>query len=67
MGFCIIKYTEGYMTFPIYGGTSIPSFRTFSRSVVTVVPTPYEFWTPAHQNAIVPLYLCLAFAWGLEM
>lgn len=51
MGFCIIKYTEGYMTFPIYG----------------VVPTPYEFWTPAHQNAIVPLYLCLAFAWGLEM
>jgi hypothetical protein len=35
MGFCIIKYSEGYMSFPIYGGTSIPSFptlRSLSRS-----------------------------------
>ncbi|KAF8267483.1 hypothetical protein EI94DRAFT_1581058, partial [Lactarius quietus] len=51
MGFCIIKYSEGYVNFAEYG----------------VIPTPYQLWTPAHQNAIIPLYLCVAIAWGLEI
>jgi len=51
MGFCIIKYSEGYVYFAEYG----------------VIPMPYQLWTPAHRNAILPLYLCLSLAWGLEM
>ncbi|KAI0253703.1 hypothetical protein BJV78DRAFT_1360034 [Lactifluus subvellereus] len=51
VGFCIIKYSEGFITLPVYG----------------VIPTPYQLWTSAHRNAIIPLYLCLACAWGLEM
>ncbi|KAI0301765.1 hypothetical protein B0F90DRAFT_295561 [Multifurca ochricompacta] len=50
-GFCIIKYTEGYITLPGFG----------------VIARPYQLWTPAHRAAILPLYLCLACAWGLEM
>ncbi|KAH9042939.1 hypothetical protein EDB83DRAFT_2640711 [Lactarius deliciosus] len=51
VGFCIIKYKEGYIVLPLYG----------------IVPTPHQLWTPAHKNAILPLYLCLSWAWGLEM
>ncbi|KAI9441805.1 hypothetical protein H4582DRAFT_1413270 [Lactarius indigo] len=51
VGFCIIKYKEGYIFLPVYG----------------INPTPHQLWTPAHKNAILPLYLCLSWAWGLEM
>ncbi|KAH9058245.1 hypothetical protein EDB87DRAFT_1685564 [Lactarius vividus] len=51
VGFCIIKYKEGYTVLPLYG----------------IVPTPHQQWTHAHRKAILPLYLCLSWAWGLEM
>ncbi|KAH9959124.1 hypothetical protein BC827DRAFT_1216351 [Russula dissimulans] len=51
VGFCIIKYSEGFITLAPYG----------------VIPTPYQFWIPAHRNAILPLVLCLAFGWAFEI
>ena len=32
-----------------------------------VVPTPWQFWTPAHKAAILPLYLLFTISWSLEM
>ncbi|KAI9508055.1 hypothetical protein F5148DRAFT_31504 [Russula earlei] len=51
VGFCIIKYSEGYIFIPGVG----------------IIPTPYELWANSHRNAIFPLYLCISIAWGLEM
>ncbi|KAI0061911.1 hypothetical protein BV25DRAFT_714306 [Artomyces pyxidatus] len=51
IGFCIIKYSEGYMVLPGFG----------------IIPVPHELWVPVHQHAILPLYLCIAMAWALEM
>jgi len=51
VGFCIIKYKEGFVVFAEFG----------------VIPTPYQLWTSAHRQAIIPLYLCLSMAWALEM
>ncbi|KAI9507127.1 hypothetical protein F5148DRAFT_151816 [Russula earlei] len=51
IGFSIIKYSEGYITFPGFG----------------VIPNPYQLWTPAHRSAILPLYMCMAVAWSCEM
>ncbi|KAI0264253.1 hypothetical protein BC834DRAFT_970969 [Gloeopeniophorella convolvens] len=51
VGFCIIKYSEGYQAFPGIG----------------ITPTPHQLWTHSHSKAILPLYLCLSVAWGLEM
>jgi len=50
-GFCIIKYSEGFISYTQQG----------------IIPTPWQAWTHAHRKAILPLYLCLAFAWALEM
>ena len=41
MGFCIIKYTEGYMTFPTYGGASIP-FCALLRSLTRSPSHPHS-------------------------
>ncbi|KAI0043116.1 hypothetical protein FA95DRAFT_1563648 [Auriscalpium vulgare] len=51
VGFAIIKYSEGFMVLPGFG----------------VIPVPHQLWKQAHQNAILPLYLAVAFAWALEM
>ncbi|KAF8261246.1 hypothetical protein EI94DRAFT_820593 [Lactarius quietus] len=51
VGFCIIKYSEGYVSLPEVG----------------VIPKPYQLWSQSHQKAILPLYLCLCTAWGTEM
>ncbi|KAH9976362.1 hypothetical protein BGW80DRAFT_1168046 [Lactifluus volemus] len=51
VGFSVIKYSEGFIELPGFG----------------IIPNPYELWTSAHRNAIIPLYFCVACAWGLEM
>ncbi|KAH9994212.1 hypothetical protein BJV77DRAFT_1101345 [Russula vinacea] len=51
VGFCIIKYQEGFIIYPGHG----------------VIPNPYQLWSPAHRSAILPLYLCLSVSWSLEM
>ncbi|TFY75899.1 hypothetical protein EWM64_g8113 [Hericium alpestre] len=51
LGFAIIKYGEYYVTLPGIG----------------IIPTPHQLWTNPHQDAILPLYLCLSVAWSLEM
>lgn len=51
VGFCIIKYQEGFIVYPGFG----------------VIPNPYQLWSPAHRSAILPLYLCLSVSWSLEM
>ncbi|KAH7929583.1 hypothetical protein BV22DRAFT_1002486 [Leucogyrophana mollusca] len=51
VGFAIIKYDYGFTVIPGQG----------------IMPTPYELWSDSAQSAILPLYLCFAIAWGLEM
>jgi hypothetical protein len=51
VGFCVIKYREGFIVYPGHG----------------VIPNPYQLWSPRHRSAITPLYLCLAVSWSLEM
>ncbi|KAI9450816.1 hypothetical protein BJY52DRAFT_156501 [Lactarius psammicola] len=51
VGFCVIKYSEGYVFLPEFG----------------VIPKPYPLWSPSHQKAVFPLYLCISIAWGTEM
>ncbi|KAH9037458.1 hypothetical protein EDB85DRAFT_2086004 [Lactarius pseudohatsudake] len=51
VGFCVIKYSEGYVFLPEVG----------------VIPKPYQLWSQSHQNAVFPLYLCVSVAWGMEM
>ncbi|KAH9954875.1 hypothetical protein BC827DRAFT_1240812 [Russula dissimulans] len=51
IGFCVIKYSEGYIYIPEVG----------------VVPKPFHLWTKSHQRASFPLFLCISIAWGLEM
>ncbi|KAH9970005.1 hypothetical protein BGW80DRAFT_1334143 [Lactifluus volemus] len=51
IGFCAIKYSEGYI--------SLPKFGTIAK--------PPQLWTESHQRTILPLQLCAAFAWGLEL
>ncbi|KAI9432752.1 hypothetical protein H4582DRAFT_1992632 [Lactarius indigo] len=51
VGFCVIKYSEGYVFLPEVG----------------VIPKPYQLWSQSHRNAVLPLYLCVCVAWGTEM
>ncbi|KIJ66124.1 hypothetical protein HYDPIDRAFT_87610 [Hydnomerulius pinastri MD-312] len=51
VGFAVIKYHYGFTVIPGMG----------------IIPTPYELWSDSAQSAILPLYLCFAIAWGLEM
>ncbi|KAI0941563.1 hypothetical protein AcW1_003425 [Taiwanofungus camphoratus] len=51
VGFCIIKYKQGYINVPGEG----------------IIPTPWELWPSAYQRAIFPLNLLFSIAWGLEM
>ncbi|KAI0031981.1 hypothetical protein K488DRAFT_37498, partial [Vararia minispora EC-137] len=51
LGYCIIKYEEGFVDLPVYG----------------VIAKPSQLWTPAHRRAILPLNICLAFCWALEI
>ncbi|KAH7908411.1 hypothetical protein BJ138DRAFT_1012871 [Hygrophoropsis aurantiaca] len=51
VGFATIKYDYGFTVIPGQG----------------IIPTPYELWSDSAQRAILPLYLCFAIAWGLEM
>ncbi|KAH9061909.1 hypothetical protein EDB87DRAFT_1674150 [Lactarius vividus] len=51
VGFCVIKYSEGYIFLPEIG----------------VIPKPYQLWSQSHRNALLPLYLCISVAWGMEM
>lgn len=51
LGFCIIKYREGYTFMPDHG----------------IVPTPYQMWPQSEQAAIFPLTLLFAIAWSFEM
>ncbi|KAG6839917.1 hypothetical protein C0991_010397 [Blastosporella zonata] len=51
IGFAVIKYSEGFVAIPLFG----------------ILPNPFQLWTPAHQQAYLPLVLCLSIGWGLEM
>ncbi|KAI0298471.1 hypothetical protein B0F90DRAFT_1732760 [Multifurca ochricompacta] len=51
IGFCAIKYSEGYIFIPEIG----------------IIPKPHQLWSKSHQKAILPLYLCISLAWGSEM
>ncbi|KAH9055887.1 hypothetical protein EDB83DRAFT_2391713 [Lactarius deliciosus] len=51
VGFCVIKYSEGYVFLPEVGA----------------IPKPYQLWSQSHRNAVFPLYLCVSIAWGMEM
>ncbi|KAI0270518.1 hypothetical protein BC834DRAFT_861791 [Gloeopeniophorella convolvens] len=31
------------------------------------VPKPYQLWSNTHKRATLPLYLCISFAWGMEI
>ncbi|KZT05431.1 uncharacterized protein LAESUDRAFT_230296 [Laetiporus sulphureus 93-53] len=51
VGFCALKYKQGYVDVAFYG----------------IIPTPYELWPEKDQRWIFPLYMLFSFAWGLEM
>ncbi|KAF8845911.1 hypothetical protein BDN67DRAFT_875516, partial [Paxillus ammoniavirescens] len=51
VGFAVIKYSYGFTVVPGLG----------------ILPTPYELWSDTARSAVLPLYLCFSFAWGLEM
>ena len=51
IGFCYIKYTEGYVVLPQIG----------------IIPKPVEMWSKVHQSYVFPLQLCFSFAWSLEI
>ncbi|TFK50872.1 hypothetical protein OE88DRAFT_1630947 [Heliocybe sulcata] len=51
LGFCVIKYRNGFTYMPGQG----------------VMPTPYQLWPQSDQDVIFPLYLIFAIAWSLEM
>ncbi|KZT22463.1 hypothetical protein NEOLEDRAFT_1119519 [Neolentinus lepideus HHB14362 ss-1] len=51
LGFCIIKYRQGFTYMPGHG----------------VMPTPYELWPQSDRDLIFPLYLVFAVGWSLEM
>lgn len=51
VGFAAIKYSYGFTVVPGSG----------------ILPTPYELWSDTARSAVLPLYLCFSFAWGLEM
>jgi len=51
LGNSIIKYQEGFVLHPELG----------------VIPKPYMYWTPAHQDAIFPLMITFSIAWSFEM
>ena len=52
VGFCYIKYSEGYIALPPTG---------------MVIPKPVEIWSQTHRNYVFPLQLCFSFAWSLEI
>lgn len=52
VGFCYIKYSEGYIALPLTG---------------MVIPKPVDMWSQAHQDYVFPLQLCFSFAWSLEI
>jgi hypothetical protein len=51
VGFCYIKYSEGYVDLPRIG----------------IIPKPVEMWSNAHHAYIFPLQLCFSVAWSLEI
>lgn len=52
-GFAILKAKEGDLLI----NTTPP----------TILPKPAQFWSLAHQNAVIPLYMILSIGWSLEI
>ena len=51
IGFCVIKYIEGFVFLPPYG----------------VIPKPQKLWSQSAQDAVFPLMLLFSIGWSLEM
>ncbi len=68
VGFCVIKYSEGYVFLPEIGGRCAV-FQGILLVLMRdlVIPKPYQFWSQPHRKAVLPLYLCISIAWGTEM
>ena len=67
LGFCVIKYQEGYVAIPGLGGKHPSSICHLNLNDLLVVPKPYQLWTDAHRQAIFPLTLMFAIGWSFEM
>jgi hypothetical protein len=71
----VLKYREGYMEFPGFGGEPMPQSH-FAEVCnpdvrplmsISVIPKPYFFWTEQDMKLLIPLNMVFAVAWGLEM
>lgn len=69
IGLATLKYKEGLA---VVGMEGDPASCLIWQAVLTVcpgsvVPKPFETWTPAHQKMLRPLMVLIGLSWALEM